>query len=43
MAMSLEKLEKIKEQDTPGRLFQMLEQDDKDSRKPAPQSPKKNW
>jgi Ca-activated chloride channel family protein len=39
MVLPLEKLEKVKDQDSPGRLFQLME----DTKKPAPAQNKKNW
>jgi Ca-activated chloride channel family protein len=43
MLIPLERLKKVKEQDSPARLFEMMDKEDKD-RKPAPaKGPKKNW
>jgi len=43
MLIPLERLKKVKEQDSPGRLFEMMDKEDKE-RKPAPsRGPKKNW
>ena len=39
LVLPLEKLEKIKEQDSPARLFQLME----DEKKNTPPSNRKNW
>lgn len=43
MLIPLERLKKVKEQDSPGRLFEMMEKQDKDHKKAPQKGPKKNW
>jgi len=43
MLIPLERLKKVKEQDSPGRLFEMMEKQDKDHKQAPSKGPKKNW